>query len=91
MNVLRWICSFGIATVVSTVALTLKVRVFVEQLRERRTALDALGAQQSEQESKLAAHRKKFVKTTRSITMIYASMMIGLAECLPLGVLQGTI
>ena len=68
----------------------MKMKVFVQQLRERRIELSVLdeGAL-TEQSKKLNKHIKRLVKTTRTIHMTYASMMVGIAECVPLGVLQG--
>ena len=86
--VVPWICFYAIASVVSLVAITLKVRVFVEQLRERRNALVDLEDEETGYALKLKSHRKKLVKATRTINLLYASMMIGIAECIPLGVLQ---
>ena len=76
---------------VSIVALVLKARVFLQQLRERRSqfADNVLEDDQTERAKKLQKHRKRLVKTTRTITMTYSSLMVAVAECLPLGILQG--
>ena len=42
-------------------------------------------------QKKLQTHQKRLAHTTGSIYMLYASMMVGVAECVPLGILQGTI
>ena len=82
---------YVIATVISVVALMLKARVFLQQLRERRSQLaeDALEDGQTERAKKLKKHRKRLVKTTRAILLTYSSLMVAVAECLPLGILQG--
>ena len=81
---------YAIASVVSTIALVLKVKVFIQQLRERRSELSALDEDvQTERSRKLKTHKKRLVQTTRSIHMAYTSMMVGIAECIPLGILQG--
>ena len=72
----RWILSYAIATVVSAVAMLLKVVLFVQQLRERRMAFDSLDNEQTDAQKKLDTHRKKFVKTLRSVKMIYASLLV---------------
>ena len=81
---------YAIASVVSTIALVLKVKVFIQQLRERHSELSALDEDvQTERSRKLQTHKKRLVQTTRSIYMTYTSMMVGVAECVPLGILQG--
>jgi hypothetical protein len=55
----------------------LKAQVFVAQLRERRNALAELDTEQSTVEQKLKAHRKRLSKTSKSIQMLYASMLVG--------------
>ena len=68
----------------------MKMKVFVQQLRERRNELSDLDESAlTEQAKKLKKHIKRLVKTTRTIHMTYTSMMVGIAECVPLGVLQG--
>ena len=81
---------YAIASIVSIIAMAIKVRVFMQQLRERRNELSALdeGTLTARQE-KLQKHRKRLVKTTRTIHMTYTSMMLGVAECIPIGILQG--
>ena len=79
-----------IATVISIVALVVKIRVFVAQLRQRRSQLAALEDTQTERAKRLQKHRKRLLKTTRSIHMAYVSLMVALAECVPLGILQGS-
>ena len=66
----------------------LKIRTFVEQLRERRRNIFDETEEQTDHQRKLKAHAKKLVKTTRQINLLYSSMMIGAAECIPLGILQ---
>ena len=81
---------YAIASVVSTIALALKVKVFREQLRARCSELSALEEDvQTVRLRKLKTHKKRLVQTTRSIHMAYTSMMVGIAECIPLGILQG--
>jgi len=88
--VIPWIVFYVIATVISVVALMLKARVFLQQLRERRSQLaeDTLEDGQTERAKKLKKHRKRLVKTTRAILLTYSSLMVAVAECLPLGILQ---
>ena len=81
---------YAIASIVSIIALAIKVRVFMQQLRERRNELSVLDeGTLTVQQEKLQKHVKRLVKTTRTIHMTYASMMLGIAECIPLGLLQG--
>ena len=71
--------------------LFLKVKLFGEQLRERRNELSGLEEDgQTDTAKKLQKHRMRLVKAHRTIWMIYASIAVGVAECLPIGVLQGT-
>ena len=81
---------YAIASIVSIIAMAIKVRAFIQQLRERRNELSALheGTLTARQE-KLQKHAKRLVNTTRTINMTYASMMLGVAECIPIGILQG--
>ena len=81
---------FAIASVVSAVSMWLKVKTFVEQLRERRSTIFDETEEQTGHQRKLKAHEKKLVKTNRQINLLYSSMMIGAAECIPLGILQST-
>ena len=76
---------------ISIVALVLKAWVFLEQLRERRSqfADNVLDDEQTEHAKKLLKHRKRLIKATRAILMTYSSLMVAVAECLPLGILQG--
>ena len=86
-----WIVFFSIASLVSICALSLKIRMFVEQVRERRsTIIDAIG-EQTAYHRKLRAHKKKLVKTKRQVKLLYSSMMVGAAECVPLGILQSML
>ena len=83
---------YGIACVVSTIALALKVKVLMQQLRERRSELTALDEDVPTKHSrKLKIHKKRLVQTTRTIHMVYVSMMVGIAEGGPLGIFQGKI
>ena len=83
---------------ISILALVLKARVFLQQLRERRSqfADNVLEDEQTERAKKLRKHRKRLVNTTRTILMTYSSLMVAVAECLPLGrvsylgILQGS-
>ena len=56
------------------------------QVHKRRNDLDDPDDSSSKQ--KYRNHKKKLLSTTRTIRMTYASTMVGLAECLPIGVLQ---
>ena len=89
-----WCCKvfYAIATVVSVAAMLLKAQVFRQQLQERQSELAALDEPvQTAQSRQLRKHRKRLLKTTRTIRMTYSSMMIGIAECIPLGILQGML
>lgn len=79
---------FAIASVVSAVSMWLKIKAFVEQLRERRRTIFDETEEQTGHQRKLKASTKKLVKTNRQINLLYTSMMIGAAECIPLGILQ---
>ena len=37
---------------------------------------------------KLHKHRHRYVRVQRTIEMVYASTLIGVLECVPLGILQ---
>ena len=54
-----WICFFAIATVVSIVAVAIKVRAFVKQLRQRRNALGMMDSEGTVTTKKLEEHQKK--------------------------------
>ena len=78
-----WIVCFCIATVASLVSLSIKIKVFIVQFRNRREQvweLDGL----SKRAKKLRVHQKRLVSTGKTITMIYASMLIGGLECIPM-------
>ena len=84
--VIPWVCCYSIASVVSAVSLLLKSRAFRDQIRSRREQFELEEADKGAQ--KLQTHRKRYIHTKRTIVMIYGSMMVGLAECAPLGTLQ---
>jgi len=86
--VIPWLCCYAIATVVSVAALFLKGKMFRDQIRRRRTEFILDEKEQSDRIVKLKKHTIRFTKTKRAIQSTYASMLVGLAECLPLGILQ---
>ena len=79
--VVPWVCLYSIATVVSVVALAMKIGVFRAQLLERQTQLSSGDAEQTETDINLSKHRKRLTKTHRRIsrstprrlTMTYSS------------------
>jgi hypothetical protein len=68
----------------------LKVQVFLAQLRERRNALTELDIEQSKVDRKLKAHQKRLTKTSKSIQMLYSSMMVWMHRNLHSSITQGT-
>ena len=66
-----WISFFAIATVVSIVGMMLKVRVFVRLLRERHDTLAELVEAETDSQTKFKSHRKKMLKTSRRIHLLY--------------------
>ena len=82
---------YCVASVISILVVVLKLGLFIRQLRERRAGLDVLSGEHTEHLKKLAKHRKQLTKTQRSLYMIYASIAVGVAENVPIGVLQGKI
>ena len=85
--VVPWLVFYSVACVVSALSMFLKAKIFLEQVRSRRNELD-LVEDESEHTRKSASHQKKFAKSSRSIRLICASFMIGIAGCLSFGVLQ---
>ena len=86
-----WLCLFSVATVVSLVALSFKLKAAREQFRSRRLdfEFDACPiGEAAERAKKLRIYRKRYKKTARMIELTYTSMLVGMAECIPLGVLQ---
>ena len=86
-----WLTFYCVASVISILVVVLKLTLFIRQLRERRAGLDMLSGEHTEHSKKLAKHRKQLTKTQRSLYMIYASIAVGVAENVPIGVLQGKI
>ena len=84
----RWITFFAIATLVSLFAMVMRVKEFINQLRAHRDELNVLEGMQTLEGTKLKIHRQRLLETTREMHMMYASLLLGLAECLPLGILQ---
>ena len=84
-----WLASWAIATLVSTIALWIKVKLFRDQFRRRQYEF-LLGEEehQTARVKNLAKHRKRLVKIQRQILTVYAGMLVGIAECVPLGILQ---
>ena len=73
--VIPWVSLYCIATVVSFVALGMKISVFRSQLRERRLQLTEQDSiEQTRVTQRLHEHRKRLIKTKRSILMLYSSM-----------------
>ena len=72
---------------VSLVAFYLKGRVFREQLQHRRTEFD-VEEEETRTATKLFKHQKRLVKTSQEIRLVYASTLVAVAECLPIGLLQ---
>ena len=54
-----WVSFFAIATVVSILAVVIKAKVFVKQLRERRDALEVTDNAETATTKKLKEHHKK--------------------------------
>ena len=77
--------------VVSLVAIGLKVRIFVRQLRARRSRLGSLDKEPTNNSKRLRTHEKRLMDTSRQINMLYSSMMVGIGECLPLGCIQSEL
>ena len=81
-NVLLQICFF-LATAVTLASIWLQAKTFVEQLRRRRTE-DEL-----EEDSYRLKHSDRLNETIIALRLIYASLMVGLAEvCKNMVVLQ---
>ena len=78
--VVPWLACFAIATVVSVVALCIKALIFRDQIRCRRSEFALEEEEQTDRIVKLAKHRKRFVKMKRQILLVYASMLVGIAE-----------
>ena len=74
--VVPWICLYCIATVVSLVAIAMKIRLFREQVQQRRLQLLLATDEEADTQvaAKLSKHRKRLTKTHRSISAIYSSM-----------------
>ena len=77
---------YSLASLVSIIALVLKVRMFLRQLRERRNQF-ALEKGLDERALKLQKHRQRLFTTSRKILMTYSLLMVGCVEGLPLGIL----
>ena len=86
----RYQVFYAISVVVSVVAAGIKLKVLIEQLRERRLSLTEVDDRQAPHAKKLAKKHKQLTQTTRTIKLLYASAMLAVCECLPLGVLQST-
>ena len=70
---------FAVASIVSSIALYIKIKVLIHQLRYRRTEIDTF-EDDRKNEATSKKHNKRLVKTRRTLLMIYASMMVGCAE-----------
>ena len=80
---------YSIATAVSIIALAVRIRIFRAQILSRRYEFEwAKDEAQTQQASELNIRRKRLISTDRSIQLIYVSILVGLFECLPLGLLQ---
>ena len=105
--VIPWLTFYCVASIFSLLVIVLKSTLFIEQLRERRAGLDLLNAKLSGQqtvqtlsddavleiegETTHAKHHKRLVKTHRRIYRIYATMVLGVVENVPMGILQGEL
>ena len=89
---LPWIVFFAIATVTSLVTLYMRVSMFRDQVYQRRVMLSFDGEVERgaavERARKLRNLQQKLAKTQRHEKLIYASILTGFAECVPLGILQ---
>ena len=94
-----WITFYGIATFVSAIGAYLHARRFLKQFQYRRRMV-ALGEdddlltmdegliENASVEQRLDIHSRRLAKVALRIQSMYAGAVIGLRECLPLGVLQ---
>ena len=89
--VVPWLTFYCVASVISILVIVLKLVLFMRQLRERQAGLDLLGSDHLEHANKLVKHRKQLTKTKRSLYLIYASIAVGIAENVPIGILQGEL
>ena len=71
-------------TALRTVSACLKTTAIMEEV-----FLDASNPNKGAK--KLKSHRKKLAKTQRSIHLLYAGLLVGFFECVPLGILQGKL
>ena len=71
---------YGIATIVSIVALFLKAKIFRAQLMRRRSQFFFEGEEKHDRSAKLQKHKKRLIKAKRRILLVYSSMLVGLAE-----------
>ena len=71
---------YGIATIVSIVALFLKVKIFRVQLIRRRSQFVFEDEKKNNRSVKLQKHKKRLIKAKRRILLVYSSMLVGLAE-----------
>ena len=69
--------AYFVAALVSLISLYLKVKILVEQLRKRRTEVEL---DEEDSATPLKKHTDRLGKTHRTLRLIYASMMIGVAE-----------
>ena len=74
--------AYSIATVVSVASFYLKAKVLVDQLRNRRAEVTTFEEDGKNVASfkRLKKHRRRLVKTQRTLRLTYASMMVGSAE-----------
>ena len=86
--VVPWVVFYCIAAVASLISMVFKIQAFIQQLRERHNVLSNVYDDTSKTGSRLQKHRKRLVKAQRAIKLTYASILVGTAECFPLGLLQ---
>ena len=89
--VVWWLIFYAVAAIISAIALFLEVKEFIALMRERRSELAIPDNRaNTTRTAKMQKHHMRFVETRRTIRMTYISIMLGLGECFPLGILQGT-
>lgn len=93
-----WVVAYAVATIASILSMYLKLSVLREQLLHRRgenspavferTRKRRKGLIENKRLPALMKHNKRLVKTSRAIRLAYSSLLVGVAECIPLGILQ---
>ena len=67
VQVVPWLVCYAIATVVSLLAFVLKVKIFRDQMKQRRTEFVLEEEEQTDRMSKLNKHLKRYVLWDRSL------------------------